>query len=156
MSSPTIAKSLSSFEKLPPLGILQLIVFSVATLGIYTWWWMYSRSMLLNEVLPTERRLNTGFMRFCLSGFAVTLVLAVVAGFQLDNVALAGTVNLLSLLLNIMVIVWVLHFRRAANHLLGEQETPYHFHLFWTLLFQVFYMQYKINLIHSHSRTGVM
>jgi hypothetical protein len=156
MSSSDVAKPLSSFEKFPPLGLLQLIVFALATLGIYTWWWMYSRSMILNEMLPPERRINAGFMRLCMSGFAATLMLALAAGFQPENIALESTVNILSMALNIMVIAWVLYFRRAANHLLGETPTPYHLNLFWTLLFQVFYMQYKINLIHSHNRVGVM
>lgn len=156
MSPPDSASPLSAFERFPPLPLLPLIVFSVATLGIYTWWWMYSRSVMLNEVLPPERHINTGFMRLCISGFAATLMVAVAAGFQPDNIALESTVNILSLVLNIMVIFWVLHFRRAANYLLGETETPHHLNLFWTLLFQVFYMQHKINMIRSHNQIGVM
>jgi hypothetical protein len=156
MNPPDFTENLSGFKEFPPISILLLILLSLATLGLYTWWWMYSRSAILNSALLPEQRINTNFMHLCLGGFVVTLVLAVAAGFQPENVSLESTVNILSLVLNIMVIVWVLLFRRGVHVLLGQEETPYHMNLFWTLLFQVFYMQHKLNLIRAHSRIGVM
>jgi hypothetical protein len=156
MNSPDVSGNLSGFKEFPPISILLLILLSLATLGLYTWWWMYSRSVILNSALPPEQRINTNFMHLCLGGFAVTLVLAVAAGFQPENISLESTVSILSLVLNIMVIVWVLLFRRGVHALLGQEETPYHMNLFWTLLFQVFYMQHKLNLIRAHSQIGVM
>jgi hypothetical protein len=149
-------KELAAFQGFPRIDVLWVILISLASLGLYTWWWMYSRSLLVNASLPPHRQINKNFMHMCLGGFFVTLMLAVAAGFQPDNVSLAQTVNILSMALNIMVIVWVLNFRRAAHYLLGEETTPYHFNLLWTLLFQVFYMQYKINRIRDHDQIGIM
>jgi hypothetical protein len=156
MNASVPGANLSAFERFPPLSLLLLIFFSVATLGIYTWWWMYSRSILLNEALPVEQRIDTNLMHLCLGGFFVTLVLAVAAGLQPDNISLENTVNILSMALNIMVIVWILYFRRGMNYLLGQTRTQYHLNIVWTLLFQVFYMQYKINMIRAHNQIGVM
>lgn len=156
MNTAVSADNLSVFERFPPLSLLLLIMLSIATLGIYTWWWMYSRSVILNEVLPVEQRIATNLMHLCLGGFVVTLVLAIAAGFQPGNVSLENTLNILSMVLNIMVIVWILYFRRGMNYLLGQIKTQYHLNIVWTLLFQVFYMQYKINMIRAHSQIGVM
>lgn len=156
METSAATDKLLVFKDFPPLDLLRLILFSLITFGIYTWWWMYSRSVILNSVLPEEQRINTNFMHLCLGGFVVTLLLAIAAGFQLDNISLQNTVNILSLALNILVIVWVLHFRRGVHFLLGQDKTAYHMNLFWTLLFQVFYMQHKLNLIRAHSQIGIM
>lgn len=156
MSSPVPAVNLSAFERFPPISLLLLIMLSIATLGIYTWWWMYSRSVILNEALPAEQRIATNLMHLCLGGFVVTLVLAIAAAFQPENISMENTANILSMALNIMVIVWILYFRRGMNYLLGQTRTQYHLGIVWTLLFQVFYMQYKINMIRAHNQIGVM
>jgi hypothetical protein len=156
MNASSPQGELSSFEKFPALGLLPLICISIVTLGIYTWWWMYSRSVILNNALPPEQRISLHFMHLCLGGFVVTMVLAIALGFQPDNMSMEQTVNILSMVLNIMVIIWVLHFRRGVNYLLGQIKTPYHMNIILTLLFQVFYMQYKLNLIRAHSQIGVM
>ena len=85
MNASSPQGELSSFEKFPALGLLSLICISIATLGIYTWWWMYSRSVILNNALPPEQRISLHFMHLCLGGFVVTMVLAIALGFGADS-----------------------------------------------------------------------
>ncbi len=144
------------FSRLPALSLLSVLFFSFATLGIYSWWWLYSRSMILNSMLPPEQAINKQFMHACLAGFGIALLLAIDLGFQPDNVSLENTVNVLMLALNIMAIIWVFRFRAGMHFLLGPTPTIYHLSALWTFLLPVFYLQQKINLLHEHNQPGIM
>lgn len=156
METSTANPSLQAFDRFPALSLLSLLLYSVATLGIYSWWWMYSRSVILNTLLPPEQGIDKQFMHLCVAGFGITIILAIALGMQPDNLSLENTVNVLSMAINIMTIIWVLRMRRGIHYLLGPTQTMYHLNLFWTFLFQVFYLQQKINLIREHNQPGIM
>ncbi len=156
MSAPFEDSELQHFRKFPAVSLPLFILLMLATLGIYAWWWMYSRSQWLNAELPAAQRIDQRFIHLCLGGFVATLVLAVAVSLHQEDLSLISTLNFLSLLLNVLVIVWTLLFRRGVNALLGEKQQAHHFNLFWVLLLQVVYMQYKINQIRAANPLGLM
>lgn len=153
---PAQDSSRADFSRLPAVSLLSVIFFSFATLGIYSWWWLYSRSLILNTLLPAERAIDKNFMHLCLAGFSMALLLAIGLVYQPDNTSLGQTVDVMMLALNIMAIVWVFRFRAGMHFLLGPTPTIYHMNAFWTFLFPIFYTQQKINLLHEHNQPGIM
>ncbi len=147
---------LRAFERFPAVSLLQILLLSVATLGIYGWWWMYSRSRILNTLLPEGQGIDPRFMHLNLGGFAITLVLAIALAAQPDNTSLEATVNVLSMAINIMALFWLFRFRSALHVLLGAAAENYHFNAFWTFLLQVIYLQHRINMIREHNQPGIM
>jgi hypothetical protein len=156
MQTQQPAAELPPFEKFPPLSLLTLVLMSLASLGIYTWWWMYSRSLILNSMLPPEQCIDSKFMHLCIGGLAVVLPCSIAAELLPENLALVNTASALGLALNLMVLFWVFLFRRGISYLLEKNGSIYQLGIFWTFLFQVFYLQIKINLVCEHRQTGIM
>ncbi|HQQ63512.1 MAG TPA: DUF4234 domain-containing protein [Pseudomonadales bacterium] len=149
-------KNQADLNRLPAMSLLSVLLFTVATLGVYSWWWLYSRSLILNSLLPKERTISKPFMHLCLAGFGITFLLVIDFSYQPDNLSLKDTINVLMMALNIMAIVWVFRFRAGMHFLLGPTPTLYHLNAVWTFLFPIFYVQHKINLLHEHNQPGIM
>lgn len=149
-------KPLPPLECFPPQPMLLLVFMLVASMGLYAWWWLYSRSLLLNTLLPAGLGISRAFMHACLTGVLVTVALAFLSAANPGELALGATVDFLSLTLNLLSVYWVLLFRRGLHHLLEGTAAIYQLNVFWTVLLQVLYLQYKINLVCEHRQTGVM
>jgi hypothetical protein len=152
------------FERFPSVSLLSMLALSLLTLGIYGWWWLYSRSLILNGLLPPKEMISKNFISLILAGFGITLIAAFISATQTDNTDLKQATDVLSLVLNVLVIVWVFRFRRGLLFLLGEKlgesapntRNVFHVNVVWTFLLSVFYLQKKINDVCAHGQVGVM
>ncbi len=108
--------------------ILLMILLTVVTLSVYLIYWLVVTTRTLNARVPTAR-ISTPFMALC--------VLMTVA-----NLGLAFYADVL------LSLIWALRLRHSINTLTGAPKPSLLWvNLFWTWIFQHFYLQLQINRI---------
>ncbi len=139
----------------PRHSTLWLLAVSVVTLGIYSYYWSYDRSRMLNRLLPQNP--------------VPPLVWQVAIGAQLLNVVsdipaavfpsiywpdeLGIAIATLALVANV---VWTFAMRNRLNVLVGAtRDSEKWFHAVFALLLSSLYLCYKINrnIEFAHARS---
>lgn len=142
-------------KEFPRFTTWAVVGLSIITLGIYTFYWLYSRTKILNRLLPENK--IAGWLPIAA---IVTLIAYYVVSIAVPFLAsaspeLAAGLGGLSLIVNIAYIVfylmWVFGFRSRLNQLSGSNKGD----IFWlggilTFFINVYYFQYKINQMHDH------
>jgi hypothetical protein len=126
-----------------------MIGLSIITLTFYFPFWMRKTSRVINGLLPANR-ISPWF-------FPVSIILTLLNfGMVIPEILTDDnpTVMMVSKLLNridcIVIIVWAFKIRNRMNVILeAEKKTPLWFNAFWTLNFQMFYIQFRINKIKA-------
>ncbi len=127
--------------------VLLVIVLFLVTLGIYTPYWFLTRRLSLNS-LPATKALPRipGIVLLAIYSIDVFVQLVSISG-QPAIVAVATYSSGLVLSVG-TALVLVLSFR--VRTILNQQDTPIYVSVIGTFLFNVFYLQFKINRMAQH------
>ena len=112
-----------------------MFIFSLASLGLYLLYWIYSRAYALNRQQDNVVSINA------LNGFVAVYLVLFVAGFFPDMVNqhrdffMIGQFIYLGFLIKV-----VIDLKNGFERLLGRR-----LNLFWAILFSAFYFQFQIN-----------
>lgn len=138
-----------AFKRFTTWGVIGL---AIITLGIYGYYWMFSRTKVLNTLIP-ENKVASWLVPAVIITGVLNLIFSIL---PLIAPELAGTLALVSLPFSIigfvLVIVWAFKFRNRLNIISGSTKG----NVFWlgpiiTFFFQLYYFQYKINQMHDAS-----
>jgi len=144
---------IKTFKRFTTWGVLGL---AIITLGIYGYYWMFSRTKVLNSIIPENKIaswivpavLIVGLINIVLS--ILPIAVPIMAGDFLAIISLP-----LSLIGMGLALVWAFKFRNRLNIISGSTKG----NVFWlgpilTFFFNLYYLQYKINQMHDASTQG--
>ena len=119
------------------------IIFTVITLSIYPWFWVFSRKKILNQL--TESKINESLPAF----FVITSILsAFLQGYgetQLDGesaIALSGLFQLISF---VLMVVIAFQMKKVLEEFSVNNEMKISYNGFLTFLLSFMYINYKLN-----------
>jgi hypothetical protein len=130
-------------EKLGKQSVFWFVVLSFITLGFYMVHWFYKNKDAFNK-LKSKVKIEAWHLHALLVAFVLYWVFVALNGFQLSYGA-GGLYNtlgqLFDLITGVILIVYVFRIRLMMT----DNFKGLNMHWFWTLIFNVFYVQYKIN-----------
>jgi len=150
LDAPVEATTVQAFPRFSAWGVFLL---SGVTLGVYPVYWLYTRTRILNRLLPSNP-IPKG-----LAFAAVVLLLGNAAGSFLEgiypgNLGVRGMSSLIGLAFSIVNLCWVFMFRNRVNeHCVSHKGDRYWLGGVLTFFFQVLYLQYKLNELIDQERT---
>lgn len=130
------------FERFSTWGVIGL---AIVTLGLYSIYWLYSRTGQLNK--HANNPIGAAFINItiglCVIGFVNNL--SYVLNF---NATVAAILALSSVIGTILTIVWVFKIRNRINLLLNSAKgDASRLGPVFTFFLNIYYLQYKINSI---------
>ena len=140
------------FKRFTTWGVLGL---AIITLGIYGYYWMYSRTKTLNTLIP-ENKVASWIVPAVIGLGIINIIMSLL---PLVSPELALSLSLVSLPFSligfVLIVMWAFKFRNRLNIISGSSKG----NVFWlgpilTFFFQLYYFQYKINQMHDASSQG--
>ena len=118
------------------------IIFTVITLSIYPWFWVFSRKKILNQL--TESKINESLPAF----FVITSILsAFLQGYgetQFDESAIAVG-GFLSFISVVLMVVIAFQMKKVLEEFSVNNEMKISYNGFLTFLLSFMYINYKLN-----------
>ena len=143
-SAPLNGKPSSPIQRLPRLSTWSVVAFSILSLGLYSTYWLFTRTQIINQL--HDNKIPMSIAHTVIGLLLVNLIFSIMSIVYPDNLEYSELASLSGLGFNLGSVFWVfmLRHRIHAITLAGEKS------LFWlngifTFLFQVMYLQYKIN-----------
>ena len=118
------------------------IIFTVITLSVYPWFWVFSRKKILNQL--TESKINESLPAF----FVITSILsAFLQGYgetQFDESAIAVG-GFLSFISVVLMVVIAFQMKKVLEEFSVNNEMKISYNGFLTFLLSFMYINYKLN-----------
>ncbi|AJQ97878.1 DUF4234 domain-containing protein [Gynuella sunshinyii] len=134
-------EDLQAFERFSAWGVFFL---SIVTLGIYSMYWMFSRTKVLNRI--SDQGISSPVIWITLVAYIIIMVLSYGGAFLLPA-EIAVAVQLFAVVAYfIFMLIWIFGFRAAIVSIARSHGQPdFRANGVLTFFFQALYMQYKIN-----------
>lgn len=141
-----------ALQALPRVSVWAVLGLSIISLGLYYTYWLFTRTQIINRV--ADRPISMILVHSVLGLLMLNLIVSFVSGYNPDNEQyrhLAGIIGLGYSLLNLF---WVFSVRQRLHKMtLAGERSLFWINGIWTFLFQVLYLQFKINeYIEEHTR----
>lgn len=156
LSAASSSAGISKIKEIKRLTTWAVFGLTMVTFGFYTFFWLFSRTKILNQNLAEEDRIASWIPIVGVVSFILYLVLSIGPAFMMSsNLELATTLmgigGMTGLVYMVMFLVWIFKFRSRLN-LLSESNSGEKFWLGGILTFfaNILYFQWKINQIHDH------
>lgn len=137
-------KQSGPMQKLPRISTWTVVAFSILSLGLYNTYWLFTRTQIINQV--HDEKISMRVPHTVIGLLLVNLIFSIMSGANPDNLEYRELASLSGLCFSLGNVFWVFMLRHRIHRitLAGEKS------LFWlngifTFLFQVMYLQYKIN-----------
>lgn len=152
-------KSIEKIKQFPHISTWAVIGLTIITLNLYVYYWLYTRTKILNRLLP-EKPIAGWIAILTIVLMLLSQVFSLVPvfismGIEFLNPEILGAIIMISpfvnLILVILFLIWIFSFRNRIN-ILSESNKGSQFWLGGILTFfiNVYYFQYKINQMHDH------
>ncbi len=143
----------SSFAPFPRFSAWWVFLLTIVTYGIYPWYWMFSRTQVINKHYP-QHAISNGLVWSSLTVFISQFVVSMWMNFSAasastDSLATLVIINgVLSLAFFVFWLTWIFSIRNRINAISGTHSGEPH----WaggvlTFFFSTIYLSYKINQI---------
>ena len=119
------------------------IIYSVITLTIYLWFWVFSRKKIINQL--TESKINESLPVIFVIAAILSSVLEVYGGTQLNGGSAIGLSILLQLISTVLMIVIAFQMKKVLKEFSDNNEMKISYNGFFTFLFNLWYINYKLN-----------
>ena len=119
------------------------IIYSVITLTIYLWFWVFSRKKIINQL--TESKINESLPVLFVITAILSSVLEVYGGTQLNGGSAIGLSLLLQLISTVLMIVIAFQMKKVLKEFSDNNEMKISYNGFFTFLFNFWYINYKLN-----------
>ena len=119
------------------------IIYSVITLTIYLWFWVFSRKKIINQL--TESKINESLPVLFVITAILSSVLEVYGGTQLNGGSAIGLSLLLQLISIVLMIVIAFQMKKVLKEFSDNNEMKISYNGFFTFLFNFWYINYKLN-----------
>ena len=128
----------------PRFSTWYVLFLSVITLGVYSVYWMYNRSMILEQIHPREP-INKNFMFLSIGVWAFSFILSMLSG-PGPHPYEPSSSFLIQFVSAVLFLAWAFLFHARLNRFLRAAGLPHQtLHPIFTFLFQALYLSYKIN-----------
>lgn len=150
-TTPAADPKRHALQALPRVSVWAVLVLSIISLGLYYTYWLFTRTQIINRV--TDRPISMILVHSVLGLLMLNLIVSFVSGYNPENEQyrqLAGIIGLSYSLLNLF---WVFTLRQRLHKMTQAGERSlFWINGLWTFLFQVLYLQFKINeYIEEHT-----
>jgi len=131
-------------QSLPRIPTLTVITFSILSLGLYGTYWLFTRTQIINRI--HDKKIPMSVPHTVIGLLLVNLIFSIMSGANPENMEYRDLASLSGLCFSLANLFWVFLLRNRIHRITFAGEKS----LFWlngifTFLFQVFYLQYKIN-----------
>ena len=145
---------------LSPMPVPTLVLYTLLSFGIYSAVWFLKRLEAFNS-LKSEVKLNQGVFGFIIAGFVANIFIVLYLVFtgeggtapgELEGLSLSlvATSDMLSIAVQVAVLIQAFKVRRIlVDHFEAHLKRDLGVSWGWTLVFGVFYLQYKINRLQE-------
>ena len=143
----------TTVQAFPRFSTWGVFLLTFVTVGLYPVYWLYTRTRILNRVLPSNP---------VPVGLAVAAVIALLAsaaasflnGMYPDHSGVGAMSSVINIVSGIVNLVWVFMFRNRLNqHFVPHEGDRYRLSGVLTFFFTVLYLQYKLNQLIDRERT---
>jgi len=156
LSAASSSAGIEKIKEIERLTTWAVFGLSMITFGFYTFFWLFSRTKILNQNLHEEDRIASWIPIVGVISFILYFALSIGPALMISsNPELAATLmgigGIIGLVYIIMFLVWIFKFRSRLNLLSGSHSGE----TFWlggilTFFANILYFQWKINQIHDH------
>ena len=119
------------------------IIYSVITLTIYLWFWVFSRKKIINQL--TESKINESLPVIFVIAAILSSVLEVYGGTQLNGGSAIGLSILFQLISTVLMVVIAFQMKKVLKEFSDNNEMKISYNGFFTFLFNFWYINYKLN-----------
>lgn len=138
----------------PTQSVWGMIGLTLITLTFYFPFWLRKMSRVVNALLPSNP-IGTWFFPVSIILTALNFGMVIPEILTEDNPAIMMVSKLMEKADAIFILVWAFKIRNRINLVLdAEKKTDLWFNAFWTFLFQMFYIQFKINRLKAAEQIG--
>ena len=131
-------------QSLPRISTWVVFGLNILTIGLYYPYWLYTRSQIINQV--QAHKIPSNLIHTVLGLFLVSLVFSFMSGSQADNLDYKMASNLFTLIYSISALFWTFILRDRIHKMShANQQGGYWLSGLMVVLFQMLYLQYKIN-----------
>lgn len=140
-------------QNFPRFPTLLFVAIGIFTMGLFVYYWIYTRNQRLNRCLPDSLKVPEWLINSTVIlgviGFVMSSIQLMMPGTSLAT-STSGAQSILGLLAFALALVWLYNFRSQLNRLSGARPgDAIWVNGFWLFLFTTYYLQYKINQIHD-------
>lgn len=131
-------------QSLPRISIVYVFLFNILSLGLYHPYWLYTRSTIINQV--HSHKIPENLIHTVLGLFLVSIVFSFMSSSQPDNPDYKMALNVFTLIYTFSTLYWAFTIRNRLHQMShAGKQSGYWISGVLTVLFQVLYLQYKIN-----------
>ncbi len=157
LSVTSSSAGIEKIKEIKRLSTWAVVAFAMISFGIYTFYWLFSRTKILNSNLPEDDRIASWIPIVGIVSFALYFILSIVPPLFLISTnpelvsILMGVGGVIGLVYFVVFLVWIFKFRSRLNLLSGSTSGE----KLWlggvlTFILNVMYFQWKINQIHDY------
>lgn len=145
-----------NMQKLPRISTWHVFALNILTLGLYYPYWLYTRSMIINQV--HNNKIPDSLISTVLAILIINILYSLVAGPTTEHETSQATLNPLALLYIISSWLWAFTIRNRIHQMTHAQKhSGYWLSGILTVLFPLLYLQYKINeYIDTHQAESTL
>ena len=118
------------------------IIFSVITLGIYQWFWIFSRKNSLNKIAGSKINESLPVIFVIISILSVFLQGYGETQYDESTIAAGNGLSFISL---VLMIVIAFQMKKVLKEFSDNNEMKISYNGFFTFLFNFWYINYKLN-----------
>ncbi|WP_428240581.1 DUF4234 domain-containing protein [Gynuella sp.] len=134
-------EDLQAFGRFSAWGVFFL---SLVTLGIYSMYWMFSRTKILNRI--SDQGISSSVIWVTLVAYIINMVLSYGGALLLNSQFVVLVQLLAAVTYFIFMLIWIFGFRAEIVRIAQSHGQPdFRANGVLTFFFQTLYMQYKIN-----------
>jgi len=149
----------SSFEKFPRVSMLAIVLLTIATLGFYVPYWLYTRTRLIDKLYP-GKPIPSLLIALCMGGYIMLLVLVFQVPVsenaeQIMNSPEFDRLMNAAMIINMIQLAWAMLFLQRINACAGYKPNDPEYGNYFILVLahflivNIYYLQYKINQIND-------
>lgn len=131
-------------QALPHVSTFLVLALSIISLGIYSTYWLFTRTQIINRI--HHEAISMHLAHSVIGLLMLNVLLSLMSGFNPENLAYQELAKISGLIYSLANLYWIFTLRQRIHKMVraGEQSL-FWLNGIWTFLFQVLYLQYKIN-----------
>ncbi len=145
-----------ALQALPQVSVWAALGLSIVSLGLYYTYWLFTRTQIINRV--ADKPISMMLVHTVLGLLMLNLVLSFVSGYNPDNEQYRQLASISGLVYSLFNLFWVFTVRQRLHKMTQAGERSlFWINGIWTFLFQVLYLQFKINeYIEEHTTESTL
>jgi hypothetical protein len=150
-ASSTTDNHAHALQALPRVSVWAALGLSIVSLGLYYTYWLFTRTQVINRVC--DKPISMTLVHTVLGLLMLNLILSFVSGYNPDNEQYQQLARISGLVYSLFNLFWVFTLRQRLHRMTQAGERSlFWINGIWTFLFQVLYLQFKINeYIEEHT-----